>query len=36
VHTLRALELLVEIHRRRGENERAADYQALLDSERGR
>lgn len=35
-HTLRALELLVEIHRRRGENERAAGYQALLDGERER
>ncbi|MBM3990104.1 MAG: hypothetical protein FJ298_03745 [Planctomycetes bacterium] len=36
VHALRALELLVEIHRRRGELERAANFQALLDAERGR
>jgi len=35
-HTLRALELLVEIHQRRGETERAASYQAILDGERGR
>lgn len=36
VHTLRALELLVEIHGRRGERERAAQYQSILDGERSR
>ena len=36
VHTLRALELLVEIHGRRGERERAAQYQSILDGERAR
>ena len=36
VHTRRALEMLVEIHRRRGERERASSYQAILDGEQAR
>ena len=36
VHTLRALELLVEIHQRRGEPDKARQYEAILAEARDR